>query len=703
MSLKIFTSKLTKRTAQQIVTDFTKVFEVFGVIRDSLGRIFLKGDKQTVYIDEIATKSEIAEVKEIATGASIGIVFATEQQMNDWLAGTYQRPDGVKPSNLIVGEDIYIVDTAAPDYWWDGTSMRLQSVKLDLSGYMKAEDYGATFNEFRVTFDKGVAFDNPILLEYLENNTGRYTGYLLATDDDDYVVGIRPDYFATPNRLAVRVRYVNIIPNENLDGNWNLPSDNIYVWNGTGSPFNQPISEKPIAVNDYILISVGNTPTLLNNGVYQIIQLDGSGEFPNAALEYIGAPDLVAVCISNGQYMSYDGLYVRQNETDNDVIQIYYSRVDKEQTAPDNPTIKDKVISRWLQAGEDTVNTYSADMLEGILLNTNTPVQIMMQFNALLPSTGRSVLGIISAFTGSRTTTMNGLSRPYVVGVNLNTSGQGVTVLLAPMDKPSALSALVSMANNRRLQVCDLSGNVVWEYVNSSGSSAHWVIVPESVFDRLNGGFTIRNSTTGGNITLYDFSYSVDVVTSNNSLPTDGTQNEVIAFTDTQGVDNIYKCTSVSEQKWTLLSVEDGTIFKLGTDNYLYCYEKATKKLLGFERQIWEAIDTFNVWLEQLQNIFIAPLVDNAAMTYNIAGIVDTKADLPTTGLSYGYRYLIRDTLQRAYWNSSPYTGVEPHWEFNDLLYQERYMMFDTQEIYYVLQDKDGNNKKLCKQQLQLG
>jgi hypothetical protein len=84
---------------------------------------------------DIDIYAKIAEVKAIAEGAGKGIVFDDTAQLDAWLAGTYVRPDGELPSDLIIGEAIFIRARGEPDYFWDGSTYWEQESKIDLSGY----------------------------------------------------------------------------------------------------------------------------------------------------------------------------------------------------------------------------------------------------------------------------------------------------------------------------------------------------------------------------------------------------------------------------------------------------------------------------------------------------------------------------------------------------------------------------------------
>jgi hypothetical protein len=74
-------------------------------------------------------QNAIEEVKDIAIGARLAIVFNIKEDLDNWLLGTFARPDGLLPANLKIGENIYIIDVNVPDFWWDGTQAQILETK----------------------------------------------------------------------------------------------------------------------------------------------------------------------------------------------------------------------------------------------------------------------------------------------------------------------------------------------------------------------------------------------------------------------------------------------------------------------------------------------------------------------------------------------------------------------------------------------
>lgn len=78
-------------------------------------------------VGEIATNNDIENAKTIVRAyvdekiesvkKSAGYVFDTFANFINWLTGDYIREDGVLPSKLNIGDDIFIVEEGIPDYW----------------------------------------------------------------------------------------------------------------------------------------------------------------------------------------------------------------------------------------------------------------------------------------------------------------------------------------------------------------------------------------------------------------------------------------------------------------------------------------------------------------------------------------------------------------------------------------------------------
>lgn len=81
-------------------------------------------------------RQDIRTVEALARGRATSYVFDTRLQVDDWLAGTYERPDGITPDDLIIGDNIYIKALSTKDQWWTGEGISpLESEAPDLADY----------------------------------------------------------------------------------------------------------------------------------------------------------------------------------------------------------------------------------------------------------------------------------------------------------------------------------------------------------------------------------------------------------------------------------------------------------------------------------------------------------------------------------------------------------------------------------------
>lgn len=111
-------------------------------------------------LEEITDTAD--EALTIAKGRNRALTFLTYQELDNWLNGAFQRDDGKTKADLQVGDNLYIVETGVPDYWWDGTQIRpLETQKVDLSEYAE-KDY------VDEKVEQEVAIPNSEIANYLE-------------------------------------------------------------------------------------------------------------------------------------------------------------------------------------------------------------------------------------------------------------------------------------------------------------------------------------------------------------------------------------------------------------------------------------------------------------------------------------------------------------------------------------------------------
>jgi hypothetical protein len=94
----------------------------------------------------LSIREELSRVESIASGAKVGLTFTDTAQLEEWLAGNYQRPDGKRPTDLQTGWDLYTLPPEEPDYWWDGTGIQELDTKTDLSDYYTIEETNKRFS-----------------------------------------------------------------------------------------------------------------------------------------------------------------------------------------------------------------------------------------------------------------------------------------------------------------------------------------------------------------------------------------------------------------------------------------------------------------------------------------------------------------------------------------------------------------------------
>jgi hypothetical protein len=90
-----------------------------------------------------ATNAEVAEVKQIALGASVALVFDDKAALDDWMIASPPVPhDGYYPTDLKSGWKALIREEDEPDYWWDEDDEIWweNEAKIDLSAYRTAAD-----------------------------------------------------------------------------------------------------------------------------------------------------------------------------------------------------------------------------------------------------------------------------------------------------------------------------------------------------------------------------------------------------------------------------------------------------------------------------------------------------------------------------------------------------------------------------------
>lgn len=89
----------------------------------------------------------LSELTNKVDGINSAISFETELELSNWLSGNFTRSDGLTPSNLFVGQHIYIKDQDENDYWVSVVPVSsisdlsvLHTDKINLEDYAQIDD-----------------------------------------------------------------------------------------------------------------------------------------------------------------------------------------------------------------------------------------------------------------------------------------------------------------------------------------------------------------------------------------------------------------------------------------------------------------------------------------------------------------------------------------------------------------------------------
>lgn len=107
-------------------------------------QIIAEHNKSSVSHQDI--RDEIKEVKNKVDGINNALSFENVSQLTAWFGGTYNRADGKKPSDLYVGQHIYLKDQDEDDYWVSVVPANMSNLsvlktdKIDLSEYAQKNE-----------------------------------------------------------------------------------------------------------------------------------------------------------------------------------------------------------------------------------------------------------------------------------------------------------------------------------------------------------------------------------------------------------------------------------------------------------------------------------------------------------------------------------------------------------------------------------
>ena len=95
---------------------------------------------------DVDLQADINEVKDIALGANVALIFDNKNALDAWMAAEPPiEHDGYYPADLKNGWKALMIAADEPDWWWDGEAgiWREAEAKLDLTAYRTAAEQDA--------------------------------------------------------------------------------------------------------------------------------------------------------------------------------------------------------------------------------------------------------------------------------------------------------------------------------------------------------------------------------------------------------------------------------------------------------------------------------------------------------------------------------------------------------------------------------
>ena len=132
---------------------------------------------------------EIAQLWRAVSGARTALVFDTTQQLDDWIHGRYQRPDGITVNDIAVGTLLLTRLATDPNYWWDGTYIQLyDESQINLDDYLSrsldlVQDVSTPANPNKVVSQAGIWNWAGRLVSSLKWNSQNTSWELWQADD----------------------------------------------------------------------------------------------------------------------------------------------------------------------------------------------------------------------------------------------------------------------------------------------------------------------------------------------------------------------------------------------------------------------------------------------------------------------------------------------------------------------------------------
>ncbi len=143
-------------------------------------------------------KADLQATKDIALNRDNSRVFATVDEMNEWLS----VPQNAQ--SLAVGSNLFIVDADAPDFWWDGSQPIEEKDTTDLSIYYTKDEVENKLVETKQQLREQYDFD------YLTTTPDSSAQRVITLSYKDY----KELSYKDPNTLY-------IVPDESISQNQN--------------------------------------------------------------------------------------------------------------------------------------------------------------------------------------------------------------------------------------------------------------------------------------------------------------------------------------------------------------------------------------------------------------------------------------------------------------------------------------------------
>jgi hypothetical protein len=132
-------------------TDHTHTLESLGIDLDGIANQVLETHNTSKDAHQ-DIRDEIKEVKNKVDGINNALSFENLAQLNAWFSGTYDRADGKTPSDLYVGQHIYLKDEDEEDYWVSEIPANISNLSVLVTDKIDLTEYAQKSELKRVAF-----------------------------------------------------------------------------------------------------------------------------------------------------------------------------------------------------------------------------------------------------------------------------------------------------------------------------------------------------------------------------------------------------------------------------------------------------------------------------------------------------------------------------------------------------------------------